>query len=84
MTQKSAAVVAGSKQPQPCAKKNQRVSIFNPFTNKMARVSPYSAKAKKIYKYYIEELDYDPAWVLGGAEGSQVLRGQWALPPRQE
>eukprot|EP01043_Picozoa_sp_COSAG02_P033010 COSAG02_NODE_2232_length_9428_cov_3.232286_1_plen_85_part_00 len=53
----------GSKQPQPCAKKNQRVSIFNPFTNKMARVSPYSAKAKKIYKYYIEELDYDPAWV---------------------
>jgi hypothetical protein len=63
MTQKSAAAVAGSKQPQPCAKKNQRVSIFNPFTNKMARVSPYSAKAKKIYKYYIEELDYDPAWV---------------------
>jgi hypothetical protein len=63
MTQKSAAVVAGSKQPQPCAKKNQRVSIFNPFTNRMARVSPYSAKAKKIYKYYIEELDYDPAWV---------------------
>ena len=29
----------------------------------MARVSPYSAKAKKLYRFYIEELDYDPAWV---------------------
>ena len=65
-TTASTAAVAGSAQPQPCAKQNkqnQRVSIFNPFTNRMARVSPYSAKAKKIYRYYIEELDYDPAWV---------------------
>eukprot|EP01046_Picozoa_sp_COSAG06_P046887 COSAG06_NODE_6715_length_2812_cov_706.046812_1_plen_174_part_10 len=63
-TAASSAVVAGSAQPQACKKKqNQRVSIFNPFTNKMARVSPYSAKAKKLYRYYIEELDYDPAWV---------------------
>ena len=51
-TTASTAAVAGSAQPQPCAKQNkqnQRVSIFNPFTNRMARVSPYSAKAKKIY-----------------------------------
>ena len=65
-TTASTAAVAGSAQPQPCAKQNkqnQRVSIFNPFTNRMARVSSYSAKAKKIYRYFIEELDYDPAWV---------------------
>ena len=78
-TTASTAAVAGSAQPQPCAKQNkqnQRVSIFNPFTNRMARVSPYSAKAKKIYRYYIEELDYDPAWLaLARAAGGAPLAG---------
>ena len=44
----------------PGSKKTKTISIYNPFTEKMSRVAPYSAKAKKIYRYYIKELGYDP------------------------
>ena len=40
----------------PGSKKTKTISIYNPFTEKMSRVAPYSAKAKKIYRYYIKEL----------------------------
>ena len=29
----------------------------------MVSVNPYSANAKKLYKFYIEELGYDAAWI---------------------
>jgi hypothetical protein len=50
----------------PGSKKTKTISIYNPFTEKMSRVAPYSAKAKKIYRYYIKELGYDPAWIVPG------------------
>ena len=52
--------------PAPCAKhgkKTGRVSIFSPWKNRMVSVNPYSANAKKLYKFYIEELGYDAAWI---------------------
>ena len=50
--------------PHSCAgKKKATVAIYNPWKNKMVRVNPYSADAKKLYKYYIKELGYDPAWI---------------------
>ena len=55
-----------SAQPTPCAKhgkKTGRVSIFSPWKNRMVSVNPYSANAKKLYKYYIEEMGYDAAWI---------------------
>ena len=49
---------------KPCAKKKtDRVSIFSPWANRMMSVLPYGTRARKIYKFYIEELDYDAAWV---------------------
>jgi hypothetical protein len=29
----------------------------------MVSVKPYGTQAKKLYRYYIQELDYDPAWI---------------------
>ena len=61
-----AKVAALKAAPVPCAahgKKTARVSIFSPWKNKMVSVSPYSANAKKLYKYYIQELGYDAAWI---------------------
>eukprot|EP01043_Picozoa_sp_COSAG02_P087410 COSAG02_NODE_24693_length_680_cov_1.010327_1_plen_94_part_10 len=29
----------------------------------MVSVAPYSANAKKLYRYYIKELGYDPRWI---------------------
>ena len=49
---------------KPCKKKKtDRVSIFSPWANRMVSVLPYGTRARKIYKFYIEELDYDAAWV---------------------
>ena len=49
---------------QPChAGKKKLVSIFNPWASRMVRVNPYSPKAKKLYRFYIEELGYDAAWI---------------------
>ena len=49
---------------KPCkTKKTDRVSIFSPWKNRMVSVSPYSANAKKLYRFYIEELGYDAAWI---------------------
>ena len=54
------------KPPLPCAvhgKTPKRVSIFSPWRKKMVSVEPYSATAKKLYRWYIEELDYDARWI---------------------
>ena len=62
-----AKAAASAAQPTPCAKhgkKTGRVSIFSPWKNRMVSVSPYSANAKKLYKYYIKELGYHPAWIV--------------------
>ena len=62
---KSAAAVAKTMSAvKPCAKKKtDRVSIFSPWANRMVSVMPYSPRAKKIYKFYIEKMGYDTAWV---------------------
>ena len=62
----ASAAAAALAAPKPCAahgKKTARVSIFSPWKNKMVSVLPYSANAKKLYKYYIQELGYDAAWI---------------------
>ena len=67
MPKKTATAAAAPKSagPKPCAhgKKKTTVAIYNPWKNRMVRVNPYSANAKKLYKYYIKELGYDPAWI---------------------
>ena len=42
----------------------KRVSIFSPWANRMVSVSPYSPKAKKLYRYYIQEFGYAPSWIV--------------------
>lgn len=51
--------------PQPCstATKGGRIRIYNPTKDRMVSVEPYSATAKKLYKYYIQEEGYDPSWI---------------------
>ena len=62
MTKKAA--LAATKDYQPChAGKKKLVSIFSPWASRMVRVNPYSPKAKKLYRFYIEELGYDAAWI---------------------
>ena len=50
--------------PQLTPTTSSRISIYDPRLDRMVRVSPHSAKAKALYRYYIQELDYDPAWIV--------------------
>ena len=67
MVKKKSAAAAAAKTMsavKPCTKKkSERVSIFSPWANRMVSVKPYGTQAKKLYRYYIQELDYDPAWI---------------------
>ena len=66
MGKKSAAAEAAKTMSvvKPCKKKKtDRVSIFSPWANRMVSVNPYGPRARKLYKFYIEELGYDTAWV---------------------
>ena len=47
--------------PAPMTAK-KRVTIFSPWAKKMVSVKPYSSSAKKLYRYYIQEFEYDPSW----------------------
>ena len=63
-TVKKAALKAMKKKPLPCKKKKtNRVAIFSPWRKKMVSVEPYGATAKRLYRWYIQELDFDAAWV---------------------
>ena len=48
---------------QPCCNSKKRVSIYNPWAQRLVKVAPYSAQAKKLYRFYIEELGFDAAWI---------------------
>jgi hypothetical protein len=43
--------------------KQSRVRIYDPRKEKMVSVAPYSANAKRLYKFYIRQLGYDPSWI---------------------
>ena len=55
---KKTALKAMKKKQLPCSKKKKtnRVSIFSPWANRMVSVNPYSPKAKRLYRWYIQEL----------------------------
>ena len=42
----------------------QRLSIYDPRRDRMVSLNPYKAKAKEIYRHYIEDLGFDPSLVL--------------------
>ena len=57
---KKTALKAMQKKQLPCSKKkSNRVSIFSPWRNRMVSVLPDSATAKRLYRWYIQELDFD-------------------------
>ena len=61
---KKAALKAMKKKPLPCKKKKtNRVAIFSPWRKKMVSVEPYGATAKRLYRWYIQELGYDAGWI---------------------
>ena len=62
---KKAALKAMKKKPLPCGKKKKtnRVAIFSPWRKKMVSVEPYGATAKRLYRWYIQELDFDAGWI---------------------
>ena len=61
---KKTALKVMKKKPLPCGKKkSKRVSIFSPWRKKMVSVEPYSATAKRLYRWYIQELDFDAGWI---------------------
>ena len=43
---------------------SQRLSIYDPKRDRMISLNPYKAKAKEIYRHYIEDLGFDPSLVL--------------------
>ena len=49
----------------PCAAvgAGKRVEIYDPREGKTKRLNPYGAAAKQLYKYYIQELDFDETWI---------------------
>ena len=63
---------------KPCkTKKTDRVSIISPWKNRMVSVSPYSANAKKLYRFYIEELGYERiSSVASGNRAMMLLEGK--------
>ena len=62
-TKTKAAAIAAMKDCQPCCNSKKRVSIYNPWAQRLVKVAPYSAQAKKLYRFYIEELGFDAAWI---------------------
>ena len=62
-TKTKAAAIAAMKDYQPCCNSKKRVSIYNPWAQRLVKVAPCSAQAKKLYRFYIEELGYDAAWI---------------------
>ena len=42
----------------------QRLSIYDPRRDRMISLNPYKAKAKEIYRHYIEDLGFNPSLVL--------------------
>ena len=41
-----------------------RLSIYDLRRDRMVSLNPYKAKAKEIYRHYIEDLGFDPSLVL--------------------
>ena len=73
-----AALKAMKKKQLPCSKKKKtnRVSIFSPWRNMMVSVQPYSATAKKLYRFYIEELGFDVNFFLNSFLHHGIKHGQ--------
>jgi len=46
-----AAALAAMKDYQPCCNTKKRVSIYNPWAQRIVKVAPYSAQAKKLYRF---------------------------------
>ena len=43
---------------------DNKISIYNPFTDKDVKINPYGLTAKRIYKLYIEDMGVEPESVL--------------------
>ena len=53
----------------------QRLSIYDPRRDRMVSLNPYKAKAKEIYRHYIEDLGFDPSPDLAYHEKSSLKVG---------
>ena len=89
---RKAALAAMPKGPLPCAAGDgagQRVEIYDPREGKKRRLTPYGAKAKQLYKYYIQELGFDETWIapldldFQPSSGRFMKRAQPKAKPRQ-
>ena len=56
----------------------QRLSIYDRRRDRMISLNPYKAKAKEIYRHYIEDLGFDPSLVLP-PDLPRLLREAWIL-----
>ena len=52
----------------------QRLGIYDPRRDRMISLNPYKAKAKEIYRHYIEDLGFDRL-----ASRPRLLREEWIL-----
>ena len=43
---------------------NNKISIYNPFTDKDVKINPYGLTAKRIYKLYIDDMGSEPDTIL--------------------
>ena len=65
LSMRKAALAAMPSGPVPCvaAAGKQRVEIYDPREGKKRKLDPYSANAKELYRFYIQELGFDDTWI---------------------
>jgi hypothetical protein len=67
LSMRKAALAAMPSGPVPCVaaagSAKQRVEIYDPREGKKRKLDPYSANAKELYRFYIQELGFDDTWI---------------------
>ena len=67
LSMRKAALAAMPSGPVPCVaaagSTKQRVEIYDPREGKKRKLDPYSANAKELYRFYIQELGFDDTWI---------------------
>ena len=65
LSMRKAALAAMPSGPVPCVAPagKQRVEIYDPREGKKRKLDPYSANAKELYRFYIQELGFDDTWI---------------------
>ena len=67
LSMRKAALAAMPSGPVPCVAAagsvKQRVEIYDPREGKKRKLDPYSANAKELYRFYIQELGFDDTWI---------------------